>query len=215
MKRYNVIYADPPWKTKAGRPFNGYKVVDGIQIFNCPNSKSRDLGYNTLSVDEICALPIGECAAADAHLYLWVTNQYLLQAGKVLDAWGFKYSTTLVWAKNPMGGGLGGNYRITTEFLLFATRGRLKAKQQQIGTWFNVKREYENGYPCHSRKPAFFHELIEKVSPAPYLELFARREREGWDVWGDQVNNSITLLNSEPDVAKRELSVASKDQSKP
>lgn len=100
----------------------------------------------------------------------------------------------MVWAKNPMGGGLGGNYRITTEFLIFATRGSLKAKSSHIGTWFNYKREYdERGKPQHSRKPALFHNLIEKVSPGPYLELFARRPRDGWDVFGDQVADSITL----------------------
>jgi len=193
MKKYNVIYADPPWQTKAGRPMNGYKIVEGVQIWNSIDNKSRELNYNTMSIEEIKSLPVKKLSADNAHLYLWVTNQYLFKAESVINAWGFQYSTTLVWAKNPMGGGLGGNFRITTEFLLFATKGSLKAKERHTGTWFNQKREYENGYPCHSKKPAFFSELIEKVSPGPYLELFARREREGWDVYGNQVNNSITI----------------------
>ena len=193
MEKYQTILADPPWNTKAGRPLKGYKMVDGKQIFNHGSNKSKDLSYPTMTVDEICELSIKDITADNCHLYMWVTNQYLLQAEKVIKAWGFKYSTTLVWAKNPMGGGLGGNFRITTEFLIFATKGSLKAKKTHIGTWFNQKREYQNGYPCHSRKPTFFHELIESVSPGPYLELFARRERLGWDVFGDEMKNSITL----------------------
>jgi N6-adenosine-specific RNA methylase IME4 len=190
---YSCILADPPWRTKAGRPFAGYKVVDGIQIFNSTDNKSRKLAYNTLTVEEIASLKVKELAADNAHLYMWVTNQYLMKAEQVIKAWGFNYSTTLIWVKKPMGGGLGGTFRITTEFLLFATRGKLKAKKNVIGTWFEQKRQYVNGYPCHSKKPDFFQELIESVSPGPYLELFARQQREGWDVFGDEVENSILL----------------------
>lgn len=102
--KYNVIYADPPWKTKAGRPLKGYKIVDGKQIFNALSNEPRELPYPTMSVQEICDLPVQSITSDDAHLYMWVTNQYLPQAFKVIEAWGFKYSTTLVWAKNPMGG---------------------------------------------------------------------------------------------------------------
>lgn len=193
MNKYSCIYGDPPWQTTSGRAFNGYKMQDGKQVFNCHNNTSRPLNFNTMTIEEIKNLPVKNIAAENAHLYLWVTNQYLLQAEQIIKAWGFKYSTTLVWAKNPMGGGLGGAYGITTEFLLFCTRGSLKANAKHTGTWFNQKREYKNGKPCHSLKPAFFSELIEKVSPGPYLELFARRERAGWDVFGNEVNNSIIL----------------------
>lgn len=92
-----------------------------------------------------------------------------------------------------MGGGLGGTFKIATEFLLFATRGKLKAKRSVTGTWFDQKRQYLNGHPCHSKKPVFFHELIESVTPGEYLELFAREQRAGWDVFGNEVPNSITL----------------------
>lgn len=191
--KYSCILADPAWQTKAGRALGGYKIENGKQLFISNDQKSRSLVYPTMTVKEIAALNVKELAAKDAHLYLWVTNQYLLQAETVINAWGFKYSTALVWAKKPMGGGLGGTYRITTEFLLFATKGSLKAKKNVIGTWFNVKRKYVNGYPCHSKKPDFFHELIESVSPGKYLELFAREQRAGWDVFGNEVPNSITL----------------------
>lgn len=195
MKKYNVIYADPPWKTKAGRPFSGYKKVDGVQIFNSVNNRSRDLSYDSLSVADIAAFPVKDLINSDAHLYLWVTNQYLLQAASVIESWGFKYSTALVWAKNAMGGGLGGTFKITTEYLLFCTKGSLPAKKSITGTWFNVKRQYENGAPCHSKKPDFFRDIIQDISPGPYLEMFARSQKEGWDVFGNQVDNSIELLN--------------------
>lgn len=189
MAKYHTIYIDPPWQTKAGRPLNGYTLMDGKQVWTGASNQSRNLSYPTMSLEEIASLPVADLAESNAHLYLWVTNQYLPFAFDLLKGWGFKYSTTLVWAKNPMGGGLGGSYRITTEYLLFAKRGGLASKKTVIGTWFNQKRAYdERGKPHHSRKPEFFAELIESVSPGPYLEMFARRYREGWDVWGNEVN---------------------------
>lgn len=191
---YSVIYADPPWNQRTGRPLSGgYKKQGGKQVFNPAGNNSAQLPYQTMSVKAIADIPVLSICAPDAHLYLWVTNKYLMRASDVIDAWGFRYSTTLVWAKNAMGGGLGGNFKITTEFLLFCTRGQLKAKQPHTGTWFNEKRSYKNGFPCNSKKPEFFAELIEKVSPGPYLEMFARDSRPGWDVWGNEVENSIVL----------------------
>lgn len=193
VKKYNVIYADCPWKLTAGRELSSYKVVDGKQVWNSEHTKSRPLAYPIMSVEEIKNMPIRGLANKNAHLYMWVTNSHLPFVFEIIKAWGFNYSTTLVWAKNPMGGGLGGAFRVTTEFLIFARKGTLKTLDTTVGTWFNVKRAYENGYPKHSAKPAFFHELIEKTSPGPYLELFARKERDGWDVYGNEVNNSIAL----------------------
>lgn len=193
LKKYSCIYADPPWNTKAGRPFAGYKVVDGLQIFNSVDNNSRKLSYPTMSIANIAALKVRDVAADNAHLYMWVTNQYLLKAETVINSWGFKYSTALVWVKKPMGGGLGGTFRITTEFLLFATRGKLKAKQNIIGTWFEQKRQYVNGFPCHSKKPDFFYDLIESVTPGEKLEMFARQQRAGWDIFSNELPNSITI----------------------
>lgn len=92
-----------------------------------------------------------------------------------------------------MGSGLGGSHKISTEFLLFAKKGRLKAIGGVGTTWHNVKRDYVNGYPCHSKKPGYFRKLIESVSVGEKLELFARHESEGWDVWGNEVQSSILL----------------------
>ena len=191
--KYRTIVADPPWETTAGPASGDYTVVDGKQVWNLATTRSRPLAYRTMTVAEIAALQVP--ADDDAHLYLWTTNGYLPAAFEVIRAWGFTYSTTLVWAKNPFGGGgLGGAWKITTEFLLFARRGSLSSTGHHIGTWFNFKREYdERGKPQHSRKPAAFIDLIEQVSPGPYLEMFSRRGRLGWDTWGNEALNHVEL----------------------
>lgn len=193
--RYATIVADPPWDVKAGPASGDYHLENGKQVWNLAGTKSRDLAFPSMTVAEIAALPVSELAAPNAHLYLWTTNGYLPRAFEVIDAWGFDYSTTLVWAKTPFGGGgLGGAWRITTEYLLFARRGSLPALSHHIGTWFHIKREYdERGKPQHSRKPAAFLDLIEQVSPGPYLEMFARRNRLGWDTWGDQALQHVEV----------------------
>lgn len=193
--KYRTIVADPPWDVKAGPASGDYKVVDGKQVWNLATNRSRDLAYPPMSVGEVAALPVADLAEDGCHLYLWTTNGYLPQAFDVLQAWGFDYSTTLVWAKNPFGGGgLGGAWRITTEFLLFARRGSLAATSHHIGTWFNIKREYdERGKPQHSRKPSAFLDLIEQISPGPRLEMFARRNRLGWDTWGDEALEHVEI----------------------
>lgn len=195
MGRYATIVADPPWKTKAGPASGDYKVVDGRQVWNLVSNRTRDLAYPTMTVEEISALPVGDLAAPDAHLYLWTTNGYLPRAFAVLQAWGFAYSTTLVWCKTPFGGGgLGGAWRITTEFLLFARRGSLPARGYHIGTWFHDKRAYDDrGKPRHSSKPPNWQDRVEQVSPGPYLELFARSQRLGWDSWGNEALNHVDL----------------------
>lgn len=192
---YNVIYADPPWEQKAGRPLSGgYKTEDGKQVFNPKGNKSEPLPYPTMCLEAIKALPIKSLAAKDAHLYIWVTNKYLMEVGEIVKAWGFKYLTTLVWCKKPIGDGMGGTYKVSTEFLVFATRGKLKAQKGINGTWFDVKRKYVNGYPCHSKKPDFFRDMIASVSDGTKLELFAREKHEGWDTWGNELQNDIEII---------------------
>lgn len=196
MKKYNVIYADPPWKVKAGRPLKGYKTEGGKQVFAPTSNKSRDTEYPSMTIDEIKQLRVGEISDENSHLYMWVTNSHLPFAFEIIKQWGFEYSTTLVWAKNRMGGGLGGTFKITTEFLIFAKRGKLKSEHITNSTWHNVKRTYENGYPKHSKKPDYFYELIERTSPGTKLELFARNKRNGWDVWGNELQNDIELITN-------------------
>ena len=194
MTRYATIVADPPWQVAAGRSIGAYEVAGGKQLFGVTDDAARPLAYPSMTLDEIKALRVSDVAAQDAHLYLWTTNGYLAAAFDVARAWGFQYSTTLVWAKNVMGGGLGGAFGISTEFCLFCRRGALKAHGRVGGTWFNWKRPYdERGKPRHSAKPKEFYALVEDVSPGPRLELFARDRREGWHAWGNEVRSDITL----------------------
>jgi N6-adenosine-specific RNA methylase IME4 len=195
MTLYRTIVADPPWNVKAGSASGEYTVVNGTQVWDPKRpTHTRDLAYPSMTVGEIAALPVRDLCADDAHLYLWTTNGYLPRAFEVISAWGFTYSTTVVWCKTPFGGGgLGGKWRITTEFLLHATRGSLAATGQIIGTWFHEKRPYEGGYPKHSAKPDSFQDRIEQVSPGPYLEMFARRNRLGWDTWGNEALEHVAI----------------------
>lgn len=140
---------------------------------------------------------VGDLAHGDgAHLYLWTTNRFLGEAFEVLRSWGFAYSTTLVWAKKPMGGGLGGAYGISTEYALFARRGVVSTATRITGTWFPWKRPYdERGKPKHSAKPPEFYAMVEQVSPGPRVELFARSARPNWDVWGNQAPDAVDLTS--------------------
>jgi N6-adenosine-specific RNA methylase IME4 len=191
---YRTIVADPPWSTTAGRPLGRYVVVDGKQMFGPRATSSRPLPYPSMSVSDICALPVSDLAHRDAHLYLWTINRYVEDAYTVARAWGFRPSTLLTWAKAPMGGGLGGDaYGLSTEFCLFARRGSCPAKARRPTSWWSWKRPYLNGAPRHSAKPPEFAEMVGAVSPGPYLELFAREPRPGWHVWGDEVQSDIEM----------------------
>lgn len=145
--------------------------------------------YRTMTVEEIAALPVGRLARPRSHLYLWVPNALLAEGLQVLRAWGFTYKTNLVWYKvrkdgGPDGRGVGFYFRNVTELLLFGVRGGLRTLQpgrRQVNLIPARKRE-------HSRKPEEFYDLIERCSPGPYLELFARHPRPGWVQWGDELN---------------------------
>lgn len=136
---------------------------------------------------EICSLPVKEIAADQSHLYLWVPNALLAEGLEVMRAWGFTYKTNIVWYKvrkdgGPDGRGVGFYFRNVTELLLFGVRGRLRTLQPgrtAVNILIDRKRE-------HSRKPDLIYNLIERCSPGPYLELFARTAREGWIQWGDE-----------------------------
>ncbi len=182
LKRYSTIVVDPPWRYgkwgKASKPnYEGHIP------------KESALPYDWMSVEEIKALPVGSLANNDCELYVWTTQKYLPDTFDVIKAWGFKYCQTLTWCKKPMGKGQGGIYCPTTEFLILARRGKMPKVERIDTTWWQVSRAWK----AHSKKPEFFQDLIEQVSEAPRLEMFARRERDGWDVFGNEVNNSIDL----------------------
>lgn len=183
MKKYRTIIIDPPWKyshwgpaTKKSNVFNGYIA------------EAKKMDYSTMTVDEIKQLPVNNLADTNCELYMWATQKYLPVAFEIFKHWGFKYCTTLTWCKKPMGTGQGGVFTPTTEFIVHGRIGRMPKVKRVDSTWFEHKRQNK-----HSRKPEYFQDLIETVSESPRLEMFARRERSGWDVFGNEVETSIDL----------------------
>ena len=166
---YRTILADPPWLERGGGQIK----------------RGADRHYPLMPTSEICQLPVARWAAPDAHLYLWVTNNFLPDGLQVMAAFGFCYVTCLTWLKDRIG--LGQYFRGNTEHCLFGVRGsveyrvRADGKRAQGVTGFRAERTE------HSVKPENVRHFAELVSHGPYLELFARRDAPGWDVWGDEV----------------------------
>lgn len=168
-KKYQIIYADPPWQVKKGPEWNS-------------NGISREMHYPTMNLEDIRNLSIKNIADDNCKIFLWCINKYMYKAYTILQHWGFKYSTTLVWCKNPNGIGLGGTFSLTTEFLIFGCRGKVGASKRYDTSWWLEKRNK------HSQKPVRFYEIIEEAFPADTkIELFARNKRSGWDAWGNEV----------------------------
>lgn len=199
---YGTIYADVPW-SYAGSTYNGR---------TSPWRSTSTSRYSLMSIDDITALPVADIAAPDAHLYLWAVNPLMHRAFEVVEAWGFIHDTVLTWCKP--GPGLGAGFRSNTEHLIVARRGtrgnttcgncggRTRGARKcacerpewrsesgnvpplrpfdgiETGSWFTASRG------GHSEKPALFADLVERMSPGPYVELFARAPRLGWDSWG-------------------------------
>lgn len=167
-QKYATILADPPWDFDQRGRFGAIHH------------------YDLMSLERIKEMPIADLAADDAHLYLWVTNGTLPFGFELLKAWGFQYRSIFTWIKPKLG--LGNYMRNSTEQVLFATRGKAPVLFKAQPTWgfFPVQE--------HSHKPEEFHKIIERLSPGPYLELFARRRPLGdWDVWGNQIDSDIEI----------------------
>ncbi len=176
-RRFATVLADPPWRfaNRTGKMAPEHRRL------------SR---YETLTLDDIRALPVEEVAAETAHLYLWTPNALLPDALKVMESWGFTYKSNIIWHKIRKDGGSDGRgvgfyFRNVTEILLFGVRGKSartrEAGRRQVNMVETRKRE-------HSRKPDEQYALIEACSSGPYLELFARGERRDWAVWGNQAD---------------------------
>jgi len=169
-KKYRTIVADPPWHYQESG--GGNRVVSAH--------------YSTMKADDICALRVP--VADDAVLYLWATAPKLEDALRVLKAWGFKYKTCAVWDKELIG--MGYWFRGQHEILLVGTRGNVKAPQAPL----RVSSVFRERRTKHSKKPEIVQDLIEQWFPqGPRLELFARRQRPGWDVWGNEVDCTVDL----------------------
>ena len=174
--RFTTILIDPPWRfaNRTGKVAPEHKRLHR---------------YRTMSFDEIAALPIPELAQEKSHLYLWCPNALLLEALTIMKGWGFSYKTNIVWHKTrkdggPDGRGVGFYFRNVTELLLFGVQGNMRTLQpgrRQVNIVISRKQE-------HSRKPDETYDVIERCSPGPYLELFARERRPGWTQWGDELD---------------------------
>lgn len=178
-QKFATIYADPPWRfqNRTG------KVA--------PENKKLNR-YETMDLEAIKAMPVSQIAADKSHLYLWVPNALLPDGLEVMKAWGFEYKGNIVWEKvrkdgQPDGRGVGFYFRNVTELLLFGIRGdnnrTLAPARSQVNLIRTMKRE-------HSRKPDEIVPIIEQCSPGPFIELFARGDREGWAMWGNQADAS-------------------------
>ncbi len=166
--RFSTIYADPPW-----------------QYTNTASRGAAANHYRTMSLAEICSQPVVHLAADNAHLHLWTTNAFLRESFDVIEAWGFRFKSVLVWVKPQMG--MGNYWRVSHEFLLLGVRGSLPFRDNACQSWIHADRT------VHSRKPYRVRELIERVSPGPYLELFGRQEipDSEWTVFGNQVERRL------------------------
>lgn len=176
--RYRTIVADPPWH---------YSGTTGVNRGANAGGRAPVLPYPTMTVEEIAALPVPEIAAADCHLFLWTTQRYLRCSFDVISAWGFTPSATLTWCKSPVGVGPGGLFAITSEFVVYARRGHPAHWRRFNTTWWSWPRG------VHSQKPDGFIDEIERSVPGPYVELFARRQRLGWDTWGNEALEHVAL----------------------
>jgi N6-adenosine-specific RNA methylase IME4 len=170
MKKYQVIYADPPWR---------YRVT-------ISRNRRVENHYPTMAIEEICALKVP--SADDSVLFLWGTAPLMFEAFRVMEAWGFEYQTLAVWNKVSMG--MGYWLRGQCELLLIGTRGQIDAPPEAR----SVSSVYSEKRTKHSKKPAYFRNLISSWYPnEAKLEMFAREASPGWDVWGNEVESSVEI----------------------
>ncbi len=182
-KRYRAIVADPPWHYELRKD-------DATHRARAP--------YGTMNQQDLISLPVGVWAEDNAHLYLWTTNAHMVEAHQVARAWGFEVKTIITWFKGRFGHGrliqhigTGNYYRGATEHILFAVRGSLRVLNHDMTTAFVAPRRE------HSEKPDTFYDMVERMSVGPYLDVFARKQRMGWDTFGDEAFNFGTDLPPE------------------
>ncbi len=164
---YNTVMADPPW----------------------PKNQTGRLGainhYELMPYERIKKMPIADLCAENAHLWLWVPNGLIPEGLEVMKAWGFTYRSPFYWIKPRLG--LGQYLRNASEVVLFGTRGKAPVRFKAQPNWVFAPLQ------DHSHKPEEQYAIIERVSPGPYLELFARRRQPGWDAWGNEIESDIII----------------------
>lgn len=179
-QQFRTILIDPPWP----------QVNSGKRCRDKGSHGDKDLPYPTMSLAEILMLPIGALAAPDCHLWLWTTNQFLAEGILLMRAWGFKYLSPIHMVKPS---GVGNYFVQRTQTILMGYKERCV---------FEGKRYLPNlievsGVSRHSEKPDRSYEYIESVSQPDRLEMFARRRRPGWKVWGNEVDSDIQITVGE------------------
>ena len=179
MKKYQIIYADPPWSYQ-----NGGVPQGGV-----------DAQYKTMTLAEIKALPVADISDTPSVLFLWATFPQLKEALEVMEAWGFKYKTLgFSWLKTNKGGspffGIGYYAKSNQEICLLGVKGKAHSlvKSNKVSSFVST------GRTKHSEKPHVFREkIVELFGDLPRIELFARQKTEGWDIWGNEVESDIEL----------------------
>lgn len=169
---FSTIVIDPPWDWA-----DEHEIGEGV----CGRAKQI---YASIPIDDLMdeeKYPVGNLAAQDCHLYLWITNRSLPKGFGLLNAWGFRYITCLTWCKPSIG--MGTYFRGSTEQVLFGVKGSQPLARHDIGTWFAAPR----GPRGHSSKPDEFYNLVATCSPAPRIDIFARSERDKWSTWGGEL----------------------------
>lgn len=179
-KNYGTIVADPPWPLRGGK--NGKAAYS--------KTMSADTQYPLMSFKQIRELRVLDVAMPDSHLYLWAVSMYLPEALEVMRVWGFRYVTNRVWYMDDDSVGLGQYYRTKHQLCLFGVRGQPPYARDGDGKRPCVDSAFPHARMGHSRKPWDVHEGAELVSPGPRIELFARRQRKGWDSWGNELLKS-------------------------
>jgi len=171
--KYNIIYADPPWKYR--------NIKTGGSMKSGAASK-----YPIMSVDEISSLPIDKIASKNSALFLWVTCPMQYEGMQVMKTWGYKYKTKIYWRKI-MSLGMGFWFRGQVEECWLGIKGNVKAFRLQIPNFVQTKALQ------HSQKPEEVRKIIEMTGLTPRIELFARQKSAGWDIWGNEVESDIEL----------------------
>ncbi len=172
-KKYQVIYADPPWKYRNKR--TGGSLNSGA-----------DAKYPTMTVEDICKLPVWSIQDDNCALFLWATVPLLPEAFEVLWSWGFEYKTAVFWRKI-MSLGMGFWFRGQVEVCLVGISGKVKPFRLQVPNFIQTKALK------HSEKPEEMRKLIESIGLQPCIELFARHRVENWDSWGNEIESDIEL----------------------
>lgn len=184
MKKYKIIYADPPWK---------YKVYS-----EKGNGRSAERYYPTMNVEDICKLPVNELADDDCILFMWATFPTLKEGLKVIEEWGFNYKTIgFVWIKQnkkkpTLFFGMGFWTRANAEICIIATKGKPKRISAKVHQVIISPIEEHSKKPDETRK-----RIVELMGDLPRIELFARQKTDGWDIWGNELENDIDLLEYE------------------